>query len=95
MKKNNTSVGVFVAVAILLFGIGLFLIGDQHKAFRRKADFYVEFTNLDGIPKGAKVRVNGMDGGQVQEVMIPSSPTQKFRLKLTLDDRLHGLIRND
>ena len=95
MKKSNISVGVFVAVAVLLFGIGLFLIGDQHKAFRRKTDFYVEFANLEGIPRGAKVRVNGMDGGQVEEVVIPSNPTHKFRLKLTVDDRLHGLIRND
>ena len=95
MNKRNLWVGIFVAVAIVLFGTGLFLIGNQHKAFRRHADFYTELANVDGIGKGAKVRVNGMDGGQVQDVTIPSNPTQKFRLKITIDERLHGLIRTD
>ncbi len=95
MNRRNMLVGIVVAVAILLFGTGLFLIGNQHKAFRRHTTFYTEFANVDGIAKGAKVRVNGMDGGQVQDVIIPSSPLHKFRLKITVDDQLHGLIRND
>ena len=95
MKDNKLWVGIFVAAAILLFGGALFLIGDQHKAFRRHTDFYAEFINLDGIAKGAKVRVNGMDAGQVGDVAIPSSPAHKFRLKMTVDDRVRGLIRDD
>ena len=95
MNRSNLWVGIFVTVAVLLFGAGLFLIGNQHKAFRRHTDFYTDLANVDGISKGAKVRVNGMDAGQVQDVIIPSSPAHKFRLKMTLDDRLHGLIRTD
>lgn len=95
MNKNNLWVGIVVAVGIVLFGTGLFLIGNQHKAFRRHVDFYTELANVNGIGKGAKVRVNGMDGGQVQDVMIPSTPSKRFRLKMTLEDRLHGLIRTD
>ncbi len=95
MNSRNLWVGIFVTAAILLFGAGLFLIGNQHKAFRRHIDFFAEFANVDGIAKGAKVRVDGMDGGQVQDVIIPSSPSHKFRLKITVEDQLHGLIRND
>ncbi len=95
MNRRNLLVGIVVVVAIVLFGAGLFLIGNRHKAFRRHIDFYTEFANVDGIAKGAKVRVDGMDGGQVQDVIIPSGPGHKFRLKMTLEDRLHGLIRND
>ena len=95
MNRQNVGVGILVTVAIILFGAGLFLIGNQHKAFRRHLEFYTEMANVDGITKGAKIRVNGMDAGQVQDVLIPSSPAHKFRLKLTVDDRLHGLIRSD
>ena len=70
-------------------------VGNEHKAFRRHTDFFTEFANVDGIAKGAKVRVNGMDGGQVDEVVIPSSPKDKFRLKMTVEDRLRGLIRDN
>ncbi len=94
MNKRNLWIGILVAVAVLLFGAGLFLIGNQHKAFRSHSEFYTDFANLSGISKGAKVRVNGMDAGQVSDVVIPSSP-QKFRLKMTLEDRIRGLVRED
>ncbi|MDQ2842592.1 MAG: MlaD family protein [Acidobacteriota bacterium] len=95
MNKQNIGVGIFVIVAVSLFTAGLFLIGDQHKAFRHHDEFYTEFANVDGVGKGAKVRVAGMAGGQVTEIEIPNRPSQKFRLKLQVEDRLHGLIRTN
>ncbi len=95
MNKTNLLVGLFTTAALLLFATGLFLIGNQHKAFRRHLEFYTEFANVDGIAKGAKVRVDGLDAGQVQDLQIPDKPSSKFRLKLQVDDRLHGLIRED
>ncbi len=95
MNKRNLWVGILVAVAILAFGAGLFLIGNQHKAFRSHSEFFTGFSNLSGISKGAKVRVDGMDAGQVSDVIIPSSPKEKFRLKMTVEDRIRGLIRNN
>jgi phospholipid/cholesterol/gamma-HCH transport system substrate-binding protein len=95
MNKSYAWVGVLVTVAILLFGTGLFLIGNQHKAFRSHITFYTEFANVDGIFKGAKVRVDGLDAGQVDELTIPSSPAHKFRVKLIVEDRTRGLIRDN
>jgi phospholipid/cholesterol/gamma-HCH transport system substrate-binding protein len=95
MKNYNVLVGVFTTVAVVLFGAALFLIGNQHKAFQHHIVYYTNFQNVDGVPKGAKVRVDGMDAGEVQSIQIPSSPAQKFRLRLNVDDQLHGLIRQD
>jgi phospholipid/cholesterol/gamma-HCH transport system substrate-binding protein len=95
MKNHNVVVGIFVTAAIVLFGACLFLIGNQHKAFNRHVVFYTNFKNVDGIPKGAKVLVDGMDAGEVINIEIPAKPAQKFRLKMKVEDRLHGLIRED
>jgi phospholipid/cholesterol/gamma-HCH transport system substrate-binding protein len=95
MKNHNVIVGVFITAAIALFGAALFLIGNEHKAFRRHVVFYTNFQNVDGIPKGAKVRVDGMDAGELESIQIPSSPSQKFRLKMNVEERLRGLIRED
>ena len=95
MKNPNVLVGVFVTAAILFFGAALFLIGNEHKAFNRHVVFYTNFQNVDGLPKGAKVRVDGMDAGELETFQIPSGPGKKFRLKLNIEDRLHGLIRED
>ena len=95
MKNHNVLVGIFVTLAVALFGAALFLIGNQHKAFHRHIVFYTNFQSVDGLPKGAKVRVDGMDAGEVQTIQIPPSPEQKFRLKMNVDDSLRGLIRED
>jgi phospholipid/cholesterol/gamma-HCH transport system substrate-binding protein len=95
MKNQNVIVGVFITAAIVLFGAALFLIGNEHKAFRRHVVFYTSFQNVDGIPKGSKIRVNGMDAGELESIQIPSSPSQKFRLKMNVEERLRGLIRED
>ena len=81
MKNPNVLVGVFVTAAILFFGAALFLIGNEHKAFNRHVVFYTNFQNVDGLPKGAKVRVDGMDAGELETFQIPSGPGKKFRLK--------------
>lgn len=95
MKPRPVLVGIFVTVVIVLFGTGLFLIGNQHKAFRRHTRFYTEFANVDGVGLGLKVRVSGSDAGQVQGIQIPSSPAHKFRLEMQVDDSLRGLVRRD
>ncbi len=95
MPTRSVWIGIFVAVGLVLFGAGLFLLGNQHKAFRKHVDCYTEFANVQGIGKGAKVRVNGADAGQVQKIQIPSSPAKKFRLELQVDESLHNLVRTD
>lgn len=95
MKNHNVIVGIFVTGAIVLFGACLFLIGNQHKAFNRHVVFYANFHSVDGLPKGATVRVDGMDAGELVNIEIPAGPAQKFRLKMNVEERLHGLIRED
>src|ERR1035438_6206105 len=95
MKNKNLIVGIFVLAGLVLFRTGLFLIGNRHEVFARHIDYYAEFTNLAGLSKGSKVQVAGMDAGQVLEIGVPESPSSRFRVKLQIDDRLHGLVRTD
>jgi phospholipid/cholesterol/gamma-HCH transport system substrate-binding protein len=95
MANRNLIVGLFVVAGLALFTVGLFLIGNRHEAFARHIEFYAEFLNLDGLPKGAKVRVGGMDAGQVLDIGVPDSPSSRFRVKMRIDEKLHGLVRTD
>jgi phospholipid/cholesterol/gamma-HCH transport system substrate-binding protein len=95
MSNRNISVGVFVVGGVSLFTFGIFLIGNQHKTFARHFDVYTEFANLDGVAKGAKVRVAGMDAGEVVGIGVPDRRPAKFRLKLSIEQRLHILVRTD
>jgi phospholipid/cholesterol/gamma-HCH transport system substrate-binding protein len=95
MSNRNITVGIFVAAGVSLFTVGIFLIGNQHKAFARHFNVYTEFANLDGVAKGAKVRVAGMDAGEVVDIGVPDRPPAKFRLKLSIEQRLRVLVRTD
>jgi phospholipid/cholesterol/gamma-HCH transport system substrate-binding protein len=95
MKINYAVVGAFVLSAVLLFSVGLFLIGNRHKAFAHHVDFYTKLNDVNGLSPGSKVRVSGFEAGQVTSVEIPDRPSAKFRLKMHVDNKLHSLIRND
>ncbi|HMG37116.1 MAG TPA: MlaD family protein [Blastocatellia bacterium] len=95
METRKVSIGIFVIGGLLLFGIGMFLIGDRHQAFARHVEYYSEFVNLNGIAKGAKVRVAGMEAGQVLSIDVPDSPASRFRVKWRINEKLRGIIRTD
>src|ERR1700723_3641713 len=95
MPNRSVAVGIVVVGGLALFTLGTFLIGNQHKAFAHHFEVYTEFTNIDGLAKGAKVRVSGMDAGQIVDIGIPDQPGSKFRLKMRIEQRLHPLIRTD
>src|SRR6266436_6043698 len=95
MENRNASIGLFVIGGLLLFGIGMFVIGDRHQAFARHTEYYTEFVNVAGLANGAKVRVAGMDAGQVLSIAVPDSPPARFRVKWRIDAKLRGLVRAD
>ena len=95
MKNKNGIVGLFVVAGLTLFTGGMFLIGDRHQAFARHVEYFAEFVNLAGVSNGSKVRVAGMDAGQVTAIGVPRSPSSRFRVTLRIDERLRGLVRTD
>ncbi|HVO92813.1 MAG TPA: MlaD family protein, partial [Terriglobales bacterium] len=79
----------------LLFSLGIFLIGSQHNVFAKHLDLYTEVKNLNGLAKGATVRVAGLDAGEITDITVPHSPSAGFRLKLQVNEQVRGLIRTD
>ena len=88
-------IGVFVVTGLLLFTVGLFMIGDRQMAFSRRFTLYAEFGKVSGLQPGAIVRVSGAKAGSVKEIKAPPSPSHKFRVELEITENLHPLIRTD
>src|SRR6202522_4240354 len=95
MSRRYLAVGIFTIAGVTLFALGVFLVGIRHEAFSRHVLLYTEFADLDGIAKGSKVQVAGMDAGQVTKIDVPDSPSGQFRVQLKVDESLHGLVRAD
>jgi phospholipid/cholesterol/gamma-HCH transport system substrate-binding protein len=89
------AVGAFVVGGVLLFSVGLFLIGNRRMLFSDTFSVYAEFSQIASLESGAKVRVSGMDGGEVESIGVPPSPAAKFRVRMRIRSDLHQLIRLD
>ena len=95
MSRRNIAVGIFIIAGLTLFGLGIFLVGSRHEAFTHHVLLFTEFADLDGITKGSKVQVAGMDAGQVTTIDVPQTPNGHFRVQMKVDDQLRGLVRTD
>jgi phospholipid/cholesterol/gamma-HCH transport system substrate-binding protein len=95
MSRRYLAVGIFIIAGVILFALGIFLVGSRHEAFSRHVLLYTEFADLDGIARGSKVQVSGMDAGQVTRIDVPNSPSGHFRVQMKVDEHLHGLVRID
>ena len=90
-----TGVGIFVIAGLLLFAIGLFMIGDRRMAFATKFTLYTQFARITGLQPGAIVRVAGARAGSVIQILPPGRPSEKFRVQLEIIEDLHQLVRTD
>ena len=95
MSRRYLAVGIFIIASLTLFALGIFLVGSRHEAFSRHVLLYTEFADLDGVTKGSKVQVAGMDAGQVTGIVVPRSPSGHFRVQMKVEEQLHGLVRTD
>jgi len=94
-SKRLAVVGAFVIGGVLLFAVGLFFIGDRRMLFADTLHVYAEFGQIAALTNGAKVRVAGMDAGEVNEILVPAGPSGRFRVRLRVRSDLHPLIRVD
>ena len=89
------AVGAFVIGGLLLFGVGLFLIGDRRMLFGNTFQVFAEFSSIAGLDAGATVRVGGMQAGEVELISVPTGPAGKFRVRMRVRSDLRPLIREN
>jgi phospholipid/cholesterol/gamma-HCH transport system substrate-binding protein len=87
--------GAFVLGGLILFAVGLFMIGERRELFATKFTLYTEFERVTGLQPGAPVRVSGLTAGEVKDIHVPASPAQRFRVEVEVREKLHGLVRTD
>lgn len=93
--SRTIKVGIFVVGGIALFSTGLFLIGSREQLFAHHFVVYAQFNDINTLQTGAKVRVSGMNAGQITGIDVPKAPSSKFRLQLKVDQKFHPIIRKD
>ncbi|HKD04523.1 MAG TPA: MlaD family protein [Bryobacteraceae bacterium] len=91
--KRSIGVGVFLIGGLVLFGVGLFMIGRQSNLFAHTFKVYAWFSKMGGLTVDAQAHLSGFDAGTVSEILIPRQPDGKFRVTLKIDEKFRPLIR--
>jgi phospholipid/cholesterol/gamma-HCH transport system substrate-binding protein len=93
--QRRVAVGAFVVGGVLLFGVGLFLIGDRRLLFQPNFELNTSFNRVSGVQVGTRVRVDGLDAGEVLGIRIPARPSERFGVRMRIREDLRPLIRAD
>jgi phospholipid/cholesterol/gamma-HCH transport system substrate-binding protein len=94
-RLRQALVGAFVLGGLLLFGGGLFLIGDRRLLFVDQFEINSTFGKVTGLQVGTRVRVAGLEAGEVLEIGLPSRPSDRFRVRMRLREDVRQLVRAD
>ena len=95
-KLTEIKVGIFVVVILLLFGIGVFVIGSHQKYFQRQYTLWASFSNIQGLIVGAPVHLAGLTVGRVNAIIFPEDPRDKtIKVELKIKKGVQKRIRED
>lgn len=96
MKKTSNEkfkLGLFVITGLLLFTIGIYLIGERQNIFGTNVLISVEFPNVNGLQKGNNVRYSGINVGTVEAISMLNDSV--IKVDLLIETNMISHIKKD
>lgn len=95
-KKTSTAkVGLFIFLGVLILVLAIFFIGKKQALFSSTFKVRAYFNDVQGLRKGAIVRLSGIDVGSVKDVEIANDTTGRVKVTMEILDDVHQFIRTD
>jgi phospholipid/cholesterol/gamma-HCH transport system substrate-binding protein len=85
--------GLIVLVGMALAVIGLFAVGSRGWFGNNPLHVRAGFHDIRGVEVGTRVRIHGIDAGEVVGILPPDSPDGPVVLRLALKDEYRRLVR--
>jgi phospholipid/cholesterol/gamma-HCH transport system substrate-binding protein len=96
MKSEITQhikLGLFVSLGILLFGLGVFFIGDAKQLFTHTFSINALFSDVNGLQVGNNVRFAGINVGTVQDIEVITDT--QVKVVMVVDVSKQKFIKKD
>jgi phospholipid/cholesterol/gamma-HCH transport system substrate-binding protein len=90
---QNVKLGTFVLTGLVLFFLGVFLVGSQNNLFNKTFTINAVFRNVEGLKEGDNVWLSGVKIGTVKEVKIVKEG--KVVVTLSLKDKQNKFIKKN
>jgi phospholipid/cholesterol/gamma-HCH transport system substrate-binding protein len=92
-NKRAVTVGIFVALGIVILLVGIFTLGGQHKSFVRAIDVNAIFDDVAGLQTGNNIFFSGVKIGTVKKVQFHGN--SQVRVQLHIEKKAQEFIRQD
>lgn len=94
--RQNLRIGLMVIAAMVILGIGIFVIGKRQQLFIRHTRYHSVFQDVLGLQPGAPVQLDGVTVGYVKSIELPvEAGDTGITVWFTVDARYTDRIRRD
>lgn len=91
--SQKIKIGIFTIAGILLFAIGIFLIGSKKNMFGDTFMIYGTFKSVGGLEVGNNIRFAGINVGTVDDISIVSDTT--IRVNMLMKEEVRPFLKAD
>jgi len=92
-NRKKITVGIFIAIGILIFLLGIFTLGSQKKTFVKSFTLSVVFNDIQGLKKGNNVWFSGVKIGTIKKIEFFG--TSQVKVYLSIEEDVHKYIHKD
>jgi phospholipid/cholesterol/gamma-HCH transport system substrate-binding protein len=93
--RQTAILGFVVLLALVLGAVGIFSVGDSQGLWRDRVHVWARFPQISGIDLGTRVRIKGINAGQVDAIEQPSERNGDVLVSLSVERRLFALLGSD
>src|SRR5262249_21323728 len=87
--------GVVILLGVQLGAAGLYFLGASSWFGQDTLTVNVGFSQIRGVEPKTRVRIQGLDAGEVTEIVPPGKPGDKVMLRLAVKGKYRNLVRQD
>ncbi len=94
-RMQAALLGCLVLATLGLGGLGLMLLNERTGLGGGSMRAVVGFADVQGIEVGTRVRIQGMDAGEIEAIHPPENPGDKVKVQLRIGPKYRHLVRED
>jgi phospholipid/cholesterol/gamma-HCH transport system substrate-binding protein len=92
-NKRALIVGIFIALGMLIFILGIFTLGGQQSVFKKNFHITAVFDDVAGLKKGNNVWFSGVKVGTISDVKFIG--LKQVEVQLVVDDNVKQYIHSN
>ncbi len=92
-NRKAITVGIFLALGLIIFILGVFTLGGQQKSFAKNIHISAVFDDVSGLKKGNDVWFSGVKVGTISEIRFVG--ISQVNVKMKIDEKTQQYIHRN